>query len=286
MSEKQKPWEHHEAEEGGEEGWLVSYADMVTLLFGFFVILYSMANLDEKKFEQMGENVASAFKAPETEVRKDKNTPDALSKEARQARALQMMGSMVFPTESAEQLVRKIEAAAKMTAEAKEVREQLKAKSKQFGDDLLSEKPESSFVELTLPEKILFSPGSDSLAPDALAKLASLGKSIAEIKGIERVEVVGHTDSSPPGKNSVFRTNFALSSARAGSVASALISGGMNKDLISVKGMGDLEPIAKVESGATNQIAAKRPELLKEKNNDIQAKNRRVQLIIRKISHD
>lgn len=286
MSNKQKPWEHHEAEEGGEEGWLVSYADMVTLLFGFFVILYSMANLDEKKFEQMGENVASAFKAPETDSKKDKVSPEAMTREARQARALQMMAGMVYPTESTDQIVKKIESAAKMTADAKEMREQLKSKAKEFGDDLFTDKPDSRFVELTLPDKILFASGSDSLSTEAQNKLLQLGKTIASMPGLERIEVVGHTDSSPPGKTSAYKNNFALSSARAGVVASALIGAGIKRDLLVVRGMADLEPLVKIDSTTQPAIGGIKAASKNEPSNMAVAKNRRVTLIIRKTAHE
>ena len=43
------------------EGWLVSYADMMTLLCGFFIMLFSMAKLDEPKYEKMKEAVAKEF---------------------------------------------------------------------------------------------------------------------------------------------------------------------------------------------------------------------------------
>lgn len=48
------------AEEGGE-GWLVSYADMMTLLVGFFVILMSFANVDEEKFDQIRQAATKTF---------------------------------------------------------------------------------------------------------------------------------------------------------------------------------------------------------------------------------
>jgi chemotaxis protein MotB len=286
MSGKQKPWEHHEASEEGDEGWLVSYADMVTLLFGFFVILYSMATLDEKKFEQMGENVAEAFKAPETDVKKAKVSPDAMTREARQARALQMMAGMVYPTESTDQIVKKIESAAKMTADAKEMREQLMAKTKEFGDNLFSNKPESRFVELTLPDKILFGSGSDSLSPEAQGKLIQLGKTIAAIPGVERIEVVGHTDSSPPAKTSTYKNNFALSSARAGVVAAALMGAGIKRDLLVVRGMADLEPLVKIDSPTQPAIGRAKVTSKNDPSSIALEKNRRVTLIIRKTAHE
>ena len=49
--------EHEDHEEHPDERWLVSYADMMTLLFGLFVMLYSMAN----KFEQVQQQVSKTF---------------------------------------------------------------------------------------------------------------------------------------------------------------------------------------------------------------------------------
>ncbi|RZA08844.1 MAG: hypothetical protein EOP11_03595 [Proteobacteria bacterium] len=49
-------------DEHNEEGWLVSYADLMTLLMGLFVILFSMSNMDKKKYEQMTESMAKEFK--------------------------------------------------------------------------------------------------------------------------------------------------------------------------------------------------------------------------------
>jgi chemotaxis protein MotB len=48
-------------EEGGEGNWLVSYADMMTLLVGFFVILLSFATIDPKKFDEARKSVTEEF---------------------------------------------------------------------------------------------------------------------------------------------------------------------------------------------------------------------------------
>ena len=44
-----------QVEEGGGEGWLVTYSDLVTLLLVFFVVLYAMANTDLKNFQKIAE---------------------------------------------------------------------------------------------------------------------------------------------------------------------------------------------------------------------------------------
>jgi chemotaxis protein MotB len=53
--------EAHHAAPHDEEGWLVSYADMMTLLCGFFIMLFSMAKLDEPKYEKVKEAIAKEF---------------------------------------------------------------------------------------------------------------------------------------------------------------------------------------------------------------------------------
>src|SRR5687767_5655216 len=55
---KKKP-KPHAAEEG--EGWLVSYADMMTLLCGFFIMMFSMAKMDEPQYERIKEALAKQF---------------------------------------------------------------------------------------------------------------------------------------------------------------------------------------------------------------------------------
>lgn len=57
----QPPHKAHVEEEGGEGNWLVSYADMMTLLVGFFVILLSFSKMDEEKFEQARKSVTEQF---------------------------------------------------------------------------------------------------------------------------------------------------------------------------------------------------------------------------------
>ena len=52
---------HGEGGGGGDERWLISYADFITLLLAFFIILYSMAEADKEKFKQLGMAFAQTF---------------------------------------------------------------------------------------------------------------------------------------------------------------------------------------------------------------------------------
>jgi chemotaxis protein MotB len=244
MSHKPKPWEHVE-EESGEELWIMSYADMVTLLFGFFVILYSFSTLDEKKFQQMSEKMAAAFKS--TEDFQKKTTADVgLTNEARQIRALQLLVAMLNLGENQEQALKKIEAAAANSAEMEALKSAMreKIKSDPNMNMMKSKSGAPPTIDLVLPEKILFASGMAELSPSAQKSIQKLGKNIRGFGSIEKIEVVGHTDSSPPSKTALFRSNFALSSARAGAVAQELMKSGIPAEMLSVKGMGDIEPLS------------------------------------------
>ena len=271
MSLNQKPWEHAEAEEGGDDQWIVSYADMVTLLFGFFVILYSFSTLDEKKFEKMSEQMSKAFKSTEE---KGEKAADGMTSEERRIRALQLLVSMLNLGDSVDQAVKKIESAASAKADMEAVKEMMQEKlKKENGVSLIKAKSmDSPTVEIVLPEKILFQPGMADLSVEAQKKIQSFGKDLLHIPGVEKIDVVGHTDSSAPGKNAVYKSNFALSSARAGAVATELLKAGIPPEMITVKGMADLEPLAASNTTAVNSALKPDPSI-----------NRRVHIILRKV---
>jgi chemotaxis protein MotB len=274
---KSKPWEHQEAEESGDETWIVSYADMVTLLFGFFVILYSFSNLDDKKFEQMGETLASAFKAPE-DIEKKAAADAGISNETRQIMALQLLVAMLNIGDSVDEAVPKIEQAYGDGTSAKAVKDLL---TERIGKDeaikmqsvLVGQGRESDVVDLVLPGASLFPSGSADLTPAAELKLRALAAEIRLAPGISAVEIVGHTDSAPLAADSPFKNNFSLSSLRAGAVAGALIAGGLKPDLIEVRGMGSLKPLVPERDDEGNLIS------------ENMAKNRRVHIVLKKQRH-
>ena len=274
MRRKIKPWEHIEVEESGDEQWIMSYADMVTLLFGFFVILYSFSTMDEKKFDQMGEKLASAFKAPES-IDKKTTADVGITNEARQIRALQLLVAMLNLGENTDQAVRKIESAAASKTELDAAKSMLQESIKHDRNISMiqSKSPESPTVEIVMPEGLLFAAGQAELSITAKAKIQKLGRDFLKIEGIDKIEVVGHTDSLPPGPAALFKSNFALSSARAGAVAQELLNSGVRKELVMVKGMGDLEP----------QQVEPKDKLTKSKASDMSI-NRRVNIILRKVN--
>lgn len=275
---RQSPWEQEEAEEHGEEPWLISYADMVTLLFGFFVILYSFSTVDDKKFDQLSAKVAESFKAPISSTKKAE-ADFGLENETRQIRALQMLVAMLNLGDNVPDAVKRVESVYQQHNTSTAVKDLLQDRLSPEKSKLIEELKDSGetsddIVELVLPDTALFRSGGFTLTPESESELRQLAGQIRQADGIVEVAVVGYTDSQPPSSRTLFKDNFTLSSLRAGAVASALISGGLREDVISVRGMGSLRPRVPERDANGSIITANL------------AKNRRVQIVLKKKKHD
>lgn len=251
--------------DGDEGSWIYSYADLITLILAFFIIMQTFSVIDEGKFESIAKSIAESIeKNSASEKAAKQNTL------ARQANAFRVLMSISGLGLSAEDAVQKIEAASAAAAGS--------------GDDMLvvegidmskvstfAEGDQAKTSTLTIPSEILFTPGTIKLSADGLQAVKSISERIKVTQGLLSIEIKGHTDSSVPSRNFVLGSNFGLSSARAGIVAEVLLSAGIPASLITVRGMGSLEPVIHDldPSGKFDPNHA--------------AKNRRVEIILRRV---
>jgi chemotaxis protein MotB len=248
------------------EGWLVSYADMITLLLGLFVMLYSFSKVDDETYDRVSRDIAKAFDGEGAKRPADANSH--ATSEARQARALRLLAGLLGtgPDTAAARIEQA--AAAKSTSEA--AKQLLASGAVDVGAVSSGGAPNGeAVIELALPAELLFAAGSATLAPAAAAKLATLAGELRLIPGMRLLEIKGHTDGVVP-RAGVDRDNWALSAARAGAVASALIAGGIDKALVRASGYANLRPLFPEEDGDGRPLAENR------------AKNRRVEIVVRK----
>ncbi len=261
----------HVSHEDGES-WLVSYADMVTLLFGFFVILYSLSQVDESKFSEFRKEIAETFGGEFVE--KFGSEVGEISAN-RQLRAFQMMMAMATPGEDLGAVVKKIEAMSQNEQAAADVTKAIKDKLAKSDATIRSgQTNKEQLIDVALPADTLFLSGSDQLTPEAKARLKEIGVELARMNGVLGVSVVGHSDGAVsktlPGRPD----NWALSSLRASAVARELMAHGIDRKHVSVSGMGDLEPLFPERTASGQPI----------KEN--MARNRRVHLIVKKAMAD
>ncbi|HUM04089.1 MAG TPA: flagellar motor protein MotB [Terriglobales bacterium] len=222
------------------ERWLVSYADFITLLFAFFVVLYASSQVDNRKVAQVARAIQGGF------------SDLGVFSTPRQGSILRVEESgpaIMAPSPKFPELARLINDMAPAPAPSRSsvpvsvVKRQLEVA---LQDEIRQNRIEMRVVPdglvVSLREVGLFDSGEAHLLPGAEPTLAHIGRVLAE-RGFDfRVE--GHTDNMPI-HNSSFRSNWELSTARATEVVQVLISKyRFDPAKIAVAGYAEYRPIA------------------------------------------
>jgi chemotaxis protein MotB len=211
---------HKHEEHENHERWLVSYADFITLLFAFFVVMYSISSVNVGKYRTVSESIKAALNpvvSPPTSTAPftlNANKPALTAPDA---------------PESKEVVVRKLRNLVKGIKAAPQL-SMVRITEKVNGD-----------IVITIPDQLLFNSAEAAVRPDALPFLEGLGAAIAELNRYTRVE--GHTDNVPI-RTAQFPSNWELSAARAVMVVRALSElYGVPADHLAAVGHADTRPI-------------------------------------------
>jgi chemotaxis protein MotB len=212
--------------------WLVSYADFITLLFAFFVVLYAFARADQKKQMQVSAAINSAFRSMGT-FSSDKSSPS--NSGASGANQAKLPADRVV----AEEVLN----AAQVRNDLERLRLQLtKSLSSQIASHTVALEMGRDGLVISLREAGFFNSGSAAPKPEALPTLRQISFELGAAPYDLRVE--GHTDNVPI-HNSEFDSNWELSSARATRIARLFIEmGAIQPDRISAAGYAEFHPVA------------------------------------------
>lgn len=230
------------------ERWLLTYADMITLLMALFMVLFSISSVNISKFETLKEVLQNAF-TPKVLSGGGSIVPDGGAKASSNA-----------PTEAA--ALADGEKALREQDEFARLKRELDAYAREngFADSIETLIRRRGLVIRLLTDRVLFDSGSASLRHDS----APLLEQISRLVGLDRehpVSVEGHTDTVPIATG-VFPSNWELSAARAASVVRFMIGDGVSPDRLEATGLAGLRPIA------NNSTAAGR------------SRNRRVEIVL------
>ena len=184
-----KKHEEHE----NHERWLVSYADFITLLFAFFVVMYSVSSVNEGKYRTVSDSIKAALNpvnsAPSSRL------PFAVGGEKPKT----INSDMSTPNDP--------------------VIRRMKEIFRKIPPILAREVPDIKIVEtgngtimISLPESILFDSGEARVRPEALPFLKALAEILIEMD--RHVRILGHTDNVPI-RTAQFPSNWELSAVRA-----------------------------------------------------------------------
>src|SRR5271156_3892946 len=196
------------------ERWLVSYADFITLMFAFFVVLYSSAQVDKRKAGQLAMAIQVAFQqmgifdASDSKPAMASNEPMPFAdvQIIENVKRLQSMGQLVSSPQGS--LAGSVDRP-KMNELEKKLEDALVL---QIKNHTLSVRPTKEGIVVSLREAGFFQSGSTKLGPQTLPALAAIVKIVGPEKMDLRIE--GHTDNVPI-HDKKYDSNWELSTARA-----------------------------------------------------------------------
>jgi chemotaxis protein MotB len=233
--------------EDNHERWLVSYADFVTLLFAFFVVMYSISSVNEGKYKVLSETLNRVFGevgviAPADivqvgdPVRDLVVLPEAFPL-ARQDNPL---------TEIEEDIQSQAVDAIRQAASQQRVYDELAISLQDYiTHDLIDVIKNGDRIEININARMLFGSGDTRLSREALDALRQVSLSLLNIPN--PVQVEGHTDNVPI-TNQLYRSNWELSAARAAAVVHFLSAQGVPPSRLAAVGMGEHRPVAENET--------------------------------------
>ena len=193
-------------EEGEKDRYLITYADLITLLLGLFIILYSVSNVDANKYKEMVSAMGDVFG----------NKPKVITS-----------GISVLPKANNQEGVLKNELS--------------KLIDKYHYNKSIRLEENSRGITIHILDDVLFASGNADLTSESMQVLDRLAVILKELPNDIRIE--GHTDNVPI-KTPMFPSNWHLSVARALNTAYYLINNeGLSADKVSIVGFSKYKPI-------------------------------------------
>ena len=278
MARKKKHEEHE-----NHERWLVYYADFITLLFAFFVVMYSISSVNEGKYRVLSDTMVAAFKdkgtkidpiqigVPPKKLSPINNGGDVSKSGSPPQIAIQQMqevarsdgrpavsGAVTGSTNTDSSP--SPDSAAKQASLDSLNKELQTSMASLISQDMMTLRRHKDALEIELKSNILFARGQASLSIPAEKILIRLGETLAKFPNSMQIE--GHTDNQNVN-SAQFPSNWELSSARASAVAHLFSEHGMDPERMWAVGYAEYRP--KVDN----------------LSDEMRSQNRRVVLMIR-----
>ncbi len=248
-------------EGGGAPEWMATFADLVTLLMCFFVLLFAMSSTQQESFKELVQSLQSALgvqQVPEAGTREGltmQNIPEDDKEEDEKAKkeisAIDELGGMVQKELD------------NITSEIREL-----IMFNKLGGMVNVQQNETGAV-ITISDVVLFPAGKADMSNKGSDIMKQVSKILNQFP--YHIKIAGHTDNAPI-HTKVYPSNWELSTARACEVVRYLISKGLNPKLISAEGYAEFAPIATNDT-KSGKRQNRRVEIVYERKNIISSLN-------------
>jgi chemotaxis protein MotB len=274
---------HGGAEEGSNERWLLTYADMITLLMALFMVLFSISSVNISKYETLQKSLKAAFSgeilpggkaiARQGATANAAQAPSSVELQAIEPVATQGASSQANGSQHSSSSSSSAAASASQAAQAQKeasefahIKQELDAYAKAhgFAKNVQTSIEARGLVIRVLTDDLLFASGQASLEGRATGLLEEIS-ALLNVDQTHPISVEGNTDDVPI-HSAQFPSNWELSTARASTVVRFLIAHGVGANRLTATGNAEQRPVD------TNTTAAGR------------ARNRRVEIVLRRIN--
>lgn len=249
----------HEEEHENHERWAVSYADMMTVLVGLFIVLYAMSQVDQAKFEELRASLAAGFGHSEPSIiggstgamagaESVEITPDLKAETVVDGIRVDSPDPEV--TEAEKNLALAVAEFQHLEGVAQQINTALAGKN--LASQVRFRITERGLVIGMVANDVFFAPDTATLTTTAKAVLDTTGPVLATLP--EEISVEGHANVLPTSR---YPTNWELSSDRATQVLRRLVENGhVAPARISAVGFGEARPLA--DTGGADALDANR----------------------------
>jgi chemotaxis protein MotB len=270
MARRKSKLGHVEEEHENSERWLLTYADMITLLMVLFIVLFAIGQIDSKKFEKLHDGLAQSFGESSvldggaglldgSSVQAAAPDDSRAGKQALQRQQQAMMASGKAADAAAQKQAEAARQEARAMAKLKADITAALAKHGLTGAVQFQEVDHRELVVNIVTDRVLFDLGQATLRPQGRKVLDAIAPVLRELPNSMVVE--GHTDSQPIS-DSRFASNWELSTERATTVLRHLLVDGIDASKVAAAGYADQRPLKAGDSVASR------------------ARNRRVAIVI------
>jgi chemotaxis protein MotB len=242
---------HHE-EAHGDERWLLTYADMITLLMALFIVMFAMSSVNESKFESLQQSLAEAFSGRILGGESIQQTGGSVtadkSNSAAHPQTLSPMPSASPQARTEQEDFRRLKAELDRVIEQQGLQRKVEAVIERRG-----------LAVRVMSDGLLFDSGSADVRPAAVPMLRKVGRVLAVDKA-HPFRIEGHTDDVPVSGR--YPSNWELSTARSSAVVRAFMDGtGIAGKRFEAVGRAELEPL-KPNTSAAGRSANRRVEIV------------------------
>jgi chemotaxis protein MotB len=251
----------HPPEHEGSERWLLTYADMITLLMALFMVLFSISSVNISKFETLQKSLKAAFSGSILPGGRailksgSESTKYHTPATSEVPAILPVTPNIPKPIDISQALYKAAVASAAAASIEQRDFGQLKqridtyARAHGFSKQVQTLIERRGLVVRVLTDRLLFASGQATLKPAGLPLLREIGALLDSVDQHHPILVEGYTDDVPIA-SAAFPSNWELSTARATTVVRYLIARGVNQQRLGAAGYADLHPVASNATGA------------------------------------